>query len=32
MLRRNRRYFALLAFGLLATPLLVGIVKPDSAA
>ena len=32
MLRRYRRYFALLAFGLLATPLLVGIVKPDSAA
>ncbi|MGH6797463.1 MAG: alginate O-acetyltransferase AlgX-related protein, partial [Roseiarcus sp.] len=32
MLRRYRRYFALLAFGLLATPLVVGIVKPDSAA
>jgi alginate O-acetyltransferase complex protein AlgJ len=32
MLRRYRRYFALLAFGLLATPLVVGLVKPDSAA
>jgi alginate O-acetyltransferase complex protein AlgJ len=30
MLRRHRRYFALLAFGLLATPFVVGIVKPDS--
>ncbi len=30
MLRRHRRYFALLAFGLLATPLVVGIVRPDS--
>ena len=31
MLRRYHRYFALLAFGLLATPLVVGIVKPDGA-
>ena len=30
MLRRYRRYFALLAFGLLATPLVVEIIKPDS--
>jgi alginate O-acetyltransferase complex protein AlgJ len=30
MLRRYRRYVALLAFGLLATPFVVGIVKPDS--
>ena len=30
MLRRYRRYFALLAFGFLATPLVVGIIKPDS--
>ncbi len=30
MLFRNRRYFAALAFLLLATPLAVGIVKPDS--
>lgn len=30
MLRRYRRYLALLAFGLLATPLVVGIIKPDS--
>jgi len=30
MLRRYRRHLALLAFGLLATPLIVGIVKPDS--
>ena len=30
MLRRHRRYFALFAFGLLATPLVVGIVRPDS--
>ena len=30
MLRRNRRFFGLAAFGLLATPLIVGIVKPDS--
>jgi alginate O-acetyltransferase complex protein AlgJ len=30
MLRRYRRHLALLAFGLLATPLVVGIVKPDS--
>jgi alginate O-acetyltransferase complex protein AlgJ len=32
MLRRYRRYFAILAFLLLATPLIVGIVKPDSPA
>jgi alginate O-acetyltransferase complex protein AlgJ len=32
MLRRYRRYFAVLAFLLLATPLIVGIVKPDSPA
>jgi hypothetical protein len=32
MLHRYRRYVALLAFGLLATPLVVGIVKPDSPA
>ena len=32
MLLRHRRYLALLAFGLLATPLVVGIVKPDSPA
>jgi alginate O-acetyltransferase complex protein AlgJ len=32
MLRRYRRYLALLAFGLLATPLIVGLIKPDSAA
>ena len=32
MLSRYRRYFALLAFGLLATPLVVGFVKPDSPA
>ncbi len=30
MLRRYRRHFALLAFGLLATPLIVGMVRPDS--
>ena len=30
MLARHRRYFALLAFLLLATPLVVGVVKPDS--
>ena len=30
MLRQYRRYLALLTFGLLATPLVVGIVKPDS--
>jgi alginate O-acetyltransferase complex protein AlgJ len=30
MLHRYRRYVALLTFGLLATPLVVGIVKPDS--
>jgi alginate O-acetyltransferase complex protein AlgJ len=29
MLLRRRRYFALLAFLLLATPLVVGIVRPD---
>jgi len=32
MLHLHRRYVALLAFGLLATPLVVGIVKPDSPA
>ena len=32
LLRRSRRYFALFAFALLATPLAVGIVRPDSAA
>ena len=32
MLLRWRRYFAVAAFLLLATPLLVGIVQPDSAA
>ena len=32
MLRRHRRYFALVAFGLLAAPLVVGIVKPESVA
>ena len=30
MLRRYRRYFAILAFGLLATPLVIGMVRPDS--
>jgi alginate O-acetyltransferase complex protein AlgJ len=30
MLARHRRYFAVLAFGLLATPLVVGLVSPDS--
>ncbi len=30
MLKRHRRYFALLAFALLATPLIVGLIKPDS--
>src|SRR5271163_2993111 len=30
MLPRHRRYFALLAFLLLATPLVVGVVRPDS--
>ena len=30
MLSRHRRYFALLTFLLLATPLVVGIVRPDS--
>src|SRR5271165_4444116 len=32
MLHRYRHYFAILAFLLLATPLIVGIVKPDSPA
>jgi len=32
MLRRYRRYFAVLAFLLFATPLVVGIVKPDGPA
>jgi alginate O-acetyltransferase complex protein AlgJ len=32
MLRRHRRFFAVAAFLLLATPLVFGIVKPDSAA
>ena len=32
LLRRYRRYFAIAAFLLLATPLVVGIVRPDSAA
>jgi alginate O-acetyltransferase complex protein AlgJ len=32
MLRRYRRLFALAAFLLLATPLVVGLIKPDSAA
>jgi alginate O-acetyltransferase complex protein AlgJ len=32
MLRRHRRFFAAAAFLLLATPLVVGLVKPDSAA
>ena len=31
MLRRHRRFFAVAAFLLLATPLVVGIVRPDSA-
>ncbi len=30
MLRRYRRVFAILAFGLLATPLVIGMVRPDS--
>lgn len=30
LLRRYRRYFAVLAFGLLMAPLVVGMVKPDS--
>src|SRR5271166_420737 len=30
MLSRHRRYFALLAFALLATPLIVGLIRPDS--
>jgi alginate O-acetyltransferase complex protein AlgJ len=32
MLRRHRRFFAVAAFLLLATPLVVGLVYPDSAA
>jgi alginate O-acetyltransferase complex protein AlgJ len=32
MLHRYRRYFAVAAFLLLATPLVVGLVKPDNAA
>ena len=32
MLRKYRRHFALLAFGLLAAPLVVGIFQPDSVA
>src|SRR5271156_38423 len=32
MLRRDRRYFAIAAFLLLGTPLIVGIVKPDNPA
>ena len=32
MLRRYRRFFAVAAFLVLATPLVVGLVKPDSAA
>lgn len=32
MLRRHRRFFAVAAFLLLATPLVFGILKPDSAA
>ena len=30
MLRRHRRFFVLLAFELLATPLVVGMLRPDS--
>src|SRR5271169_5944330 len=30
MLARHRRYFAILAFALLATPLIVGLIRPDS--
>jgi hypothetical protein len=30
MLSRHRRYFAILAFALLATPLIVGLFRPDS--
>jgi alginate O-acetyltransferase complex protein AlgJ len=30
MLKRHRRYFAILAFALLATPLIVGLLRPDS--
>ena len=30
MLKRYRRYFAVLAFALLATPLVVGLIRPDS--
>jgi hypothetical protein len=32
MLRRHRRFFAVASFLLLATPLVVGLVKPDGAA
>ncbi len=32
MLRRHRRYFALAAFALIATPLVVGVVLPDGEA
>lgn len=32
LLRQHRRYFAVAAFGLLATPLVVGVVRPDSPA
>jgi alginate O-acetyltransferase complex protein AlgJ len=32
MLARSRRYFSLLAFALVATPLVVGLVRPDSPA
>ena len=32
LMRRHRRYFAVASFLLLATPLVVGIVRPDSAA
>ncbi len=31
MLARHRRYFAILAFALLATPLIFGLIRPDSA-
>jgi hypothetical protein len=30
MLSPHRRYFAILAFALLATPLIVGLFRPDS--
>jgi hypothetical protein len=32
MLNRRRRYFGVLAFGLVATPLVMGLVAPDNAA